>query len=315
MENDEMNTTFMINGGAGRVVSAIPALEKFARLNPNDDFRVVVYGWELLFWSHPVLQKKTFPAGQKGMFESIIKNNKLICPEPYLNYKYYNQQLSLAEAFDEDINRTEDHSDLAPPKLYISSYERSSIKRIIGELKEQYKKSKVVVFQPYGSGIAVVNGRPFDSSHRSLDVDDYLKMVKMLPKDCLVIYFGDPNFRHPMDDVSVDLTKFNPDLRMYMSFISECDYFVGVDSVGQHIARAFNKPGSVIMGSTFESNVSYPGHFRFLRKEGHEPTYSPIRMPGFDNDFADRLNDGIMAFSQEELEKFVNTISLDIYNE
>ena len=37
------NTTFVISGGAGRVVTAIPALEKYHRLNPDDDFKVLIY--------------------------------------------------------------------------------------------------------------------------------------------------------------------------------------------------------------------------------------------------------------------------------
>ena len=43
------NTTFVISGGAGRVVTAIPALEKYHRLNPHDDFKVLVHGWVDLF--------------------------------------------------------------------------------------------------------------------------------------------------------------------------------------------------------------------------------------------------------------------------
>lgn len=312
---EKLNTTFIINGGAGRVVSAIPALEKYARLNPDDDFKVIIHGWELLFWSHPLLQQKTFPVTTKGIFESIVKNNRVVVPEPYMVHGYYNQKLSLAEAFDEEINKTDDHSDIGKPNLYLSTYEKTSIKRIIAEFKEEHKKSKVVVVQPYGSGLQMMNGRPFDPSHRSLDVDDYLRLVKMLGDDVLVFYFGDPMFRHPGDDVSVDLSKFNPDLRMFMALISECDYFIGCDSVGQHMAAAFNKTGCVFMGSTFEKNVSYPDHFRFFRKEGRTPIYNPIRIPGVDADFSDRLNDGIMAFTPEELETIVNTIKREMYDE
>jgi len=32
-----MNTTFLLNGGAGRIITAIPALEKNQKLNPADD--------------------------------------------------------------------------------------------------------------------------------------------------------------------------------------------------------------------------------------------------------------------------------------
>ncbi len=308
-----MNTTFIINGGAGRVITAIPALEKYARLHPQDDFKLLVYGWENLYWSHPILQEKTFSAAQKGLFETIIKNNRTVCPEPYLTYGYYNQELSLAEAFDQEINDTTDHSDLDKPNLYLSTYEQTSIRRIIAEFKEQTKKNKVAVIQPYGSGLQLLNGRPFDSSHRSMDVDHYLKLVKSLSNDCLIFFFGSQDFRHPGDDVSVNLMKFNPDLRMFMALISECDYYIGCDSVGQHMARAFNKPGTILMGSTFEKNVSYADHFRIIRKENRSPKYNPIRIPGVDAEFTDRLNDGIMMFTEKELDKIIETVNKDIH--
>jgi hypothetical protein len=312
---DKMNKTFIINGGAGRVICAIPALEKYHRLNPDDDFRVIVHGWESLYWSHPILQQRTIGVHQKDIFEQYIKPREVVCPEPYYQYDYYNQKISLAEAFDRQINNTDDHGDLSKPNLYLSSYERSSVKRIISEFKEQYKKSKVVVFQPYGSGMQIINNRPYDSTHRSLDVDDYLYLLENINKDTLVLYFGAPELRHPGDSITPDLAKFNPDLRMYMSLIAECDYYVGCDSVGQHMARAFDKPGTIFMGSTFEKNVAYPDHFRIIRREDKQPVYSPIRFGGVDSDFTDRLNDGIMVYSKEDLKRFSEIINMDIYGE
>ena len=91
------------------------------------------------------------------------------------------------------------------------------------------------------------------------------------------------------------------DLRFFMAMISQADAFVGVDSVGQHMARSFDLPGLIIMGSTFEVNVSYPEHFKFYRN-GVKPTYSPIRIGGIDCDFADRANDNIMKFTQSQIE-------------
>ena len=35
------STAFFINGGAGRVITSIPALEKFHEENPDDDFVIV----------------------------------------------------------------------------------------------------------------------------------------------------------------------------------------------------------------------------------------------------------------------------------
>jgi hypothetical protein len=306
----------MINGGAGRVISAIPALEKYAKLNPDNDFNVIVHGWENLYWSHPILQSKTVGVHQKNIFQSFVKNSELICSEPYYIYDYYNQKISLSEAFDREINKTTDHSDLQKPNLFISSYEKNSIIRIINEFKQIHKKNKVVVFQPYGSGINILNGELFDNTHRSLTLEHYIKLGRFLyERDCLIVFFGSNELKHPLDNFSIDLSKFNPDLRMYMSLISQCDYFIGCDSVGQHMARSFNKPGSIFMGSTFEKNVSYPNYFRFFRKENSIPIYNPIRLGGVDSELVDRLNDGIMIFSEKEFENFSQIILKDIYDE
>lgn len=306
----------MINGGAGRVIAAIPALEKFSRLNPKDDFRVIVHGWQDLYWSHPLLQSRTVGIHQKNIFSDYIRDRKLVCPEPYYLHDYYNQKISMTQAFDREINLTQSHKDLKSPKLYISSYERASVRRIIDEFRNIHQKNKVVVFQPYGSGMNLVQGTPYDATHRSLNPDHYLQIAKFLnDRDCMIFFFGPPELRHPGDDFSADLKKFNPDLRMYMSLIAECDYFVGCDSVGQHMARAFNRPGSLFMGSTFEENVTYPRHFRMFRRADRKPVYSPIRLGGVDSDFADRINDGIMDFDQGYLAWCQEVLLKDIYHD
>lgn len=298
-----MNTTFMLSGGAGRIITAIPALEKYHRLYPEDDFKVLIHGWGNLYWSHPLLQNKTFNVEQKGTFDLIIKNSILKHPEPYHRYSYYNQYTSLSEAFDEEINQTNDHSDLDKPNLYCHTNELNTSYKMIQDAKQQKGRQKFCVFQPYGSSIQLVNNRPLDSSGRSLDVDDALKLGYLLSKDYVVLYFGPSELIHPGDNFMLNAKDIpNADLRFYMAMIAQCDLFVGVDSVGQHMARAFNKPGLVIMGSTFEKNVSYPNYFKFFRN-GIKPTYNPIRIGGIDCELADRVNDGIMSFTSNQIEE------------
>jgi hypothetical protein len=303
----ELNKTFVINGGAGRVIAAIPALEKFARLNLDNDFRVLIYGWESLYWSHPTLQQRTYSIGQKGVFDEFIKNSELCIPEPYNRRSYYTQQKSIAEAFDEEINLTNDHSDLGKPNLYVQQTEARAVESILNQKKQEARKDKVIVFQPYGSGIAMLHNRPFDSSYRSLDVDDYLKVAKKLSEHALVVYFGPQEYIHPGDNFTFKPFDLNPDLRFWMTLISQCNYFVGCDSLGQHMARAFDKPGTVIMGSTFERNVTYADHFTIFRN-GLTPTYSPIRIAGIDCEFADRVNDRLMMFTDEQLNSLADSV-------
>jgi hypothetical protein len=306
-----MNTIFAINGGAGRVICAIPALEKYARLNPDDDFKVVVSGWESLYWNHPVLQQRTFGMGHKRLFEDYIKKSKLVVPEPYSIHDYYNQKISMVEAFDREINNTTNHEDLTIPKLHLQKEESLFVKKIMDGAKKEKNLSKVIVFQPYGSAMNLNHGAPNDPTNRSMDPDQALYIAQKLSKHAIVVYFGPNELIHPRDNVMLNLGQMQTDLRLYLSFINEADYFVGCDSVGQHMARALDTPGLVVMGSTFEKNVSYPDYFKFYRKN-QEPVYSPIRIAGIDCDFADRMNSGIMDFSTEQLDEIVAIIAKDI---
>ncbi len=155
----------------------------------------------------------------------------------------------------------------------------------------------------------MVNNRPLDSSGRSLDVDDALQLGHLLSQDSVVLYFGPNEFIHPGDNFMLNAKNIpNADLRFYMAMISQCDAFVGVDSVGQHIARAFDKKGLVIMGSTFEKNVSYPEHFKIYRN-GVQPTYNPIRIGGIDCELADRANDRIMTFNEKHIREIYSIAS------
>lgn len=299
-----MNSTFLIDGGAGRLICAIPALEKYAIKNPDDDFRVLTAAWDEMYTNHPLLQNKIYKAEQKGTFDFHIKHRRMLVAEPYHVHGYYNQKLHLTEAFDKVINNTDDHSDLDKPNLYVSQREIESAKSIIESLKKQKKKDRVIVIQPYGSGMKIENNRPFDPTSRSLDVDFTLKLIHKLSKDNLVLFFGQKEFYHPGDNYSVNFFNNNPDLRMYLTMISLCDYFVGVDSVGQHMARAMNTKGMVILGSTFEENISYPDHFTIYRNNV-KPVYVPIRICQTDCSYAENLNEATMQFTDDDLEKMV----------
>jgi ADP-heptose:LPS heptosyltransferase len=305
--NKLMDTTFIIDGGAGRLVTAIPALEKYAIANPNDDFRVLTAAWESLYWAHPLLQNKTFNINQKGTFDLHMKDRKVVHPEPYQMYQYYNKKQHIIQCFDKYINNTDYHDDLDKPNLYITNSENIAANNIIADAVKKTKKPKVIIFQPYGSGIKVQANRPVDESNRSLDVDFALKLTYNLSRDHTVIYFGEKEYYHPGDRYSVNMFDKGGDLRMYMSLIANCDYFIGVDSVGQHIARAFNKPGTIILGSTLEQNISYDKHFTIYRNR-YMPTYVPIRMSQIDSDFANNLNGNTMLFDDNDIEGIINTI-------
>lgn len=307
-----MNTTFILDGGAGRIINAIPALEKYEKLNPKDDFRVIVHGWEALFWSHPTLQKRVFGANTKGNFEKFIKNNRIFSCEPYRNQRFYTQQINLIEAFDEEINKTTDHSDLNYNCLYLAEFEKGKIKEYIENIKQQRKKRKVIVFQPYGSAVEIVNKMPLDRTNRSFELQDYFKIVQVLSNDAIIFYASLPVFRHPNDSFSISFDEIPFYHRTLMGLIYHCDYYLGCCSVGQHVARAFNKPGLVVMGGTNEINFSYPNHFTIYRKKNRYQKYVPWRLSEVDCEFADRENEGLMKFTDTELNEIISIVKQNI---
>ena len=119
-----MKKVFWIDGGAGRAVAAIPALLKYARLNPDQEWAVLVAAWDFLYWGIPELQDRTYGIDTKGVFDNVVKRaEQIVTPEPYRNPAYFRQEISLVEAFDREINNTTDHSDLGVPKMVFNQQE------------------------------------------------------------------------------------------------------------------------------------------------------------------------------------------------
>ena len=304
-----MKKVFFIDGGAGRVIAAIPALLKYVRLNPTEDCAFLVAGWDYLFWGIPELQDRTYGLDTKGLFDNVIRNaDQIITPEPYRNPAYFRQEISLVEAFDREINNTLDHSNLGVPKLVFNVTEQSVAENTIKDLKNTQKRPKTIVFQPFGRGAKLDRENVVDEESRSLSVKDYLTLTKKLSQRYNMIFFGEPEFQLAADTYAA---KFTCDLRQWAALIAEADYFLGCDSVGQHMARAVGTPGAVIFGSTFPINTSYPDYFKIIDR-GTSKKYSPIRIAGLDVSLSNRLNETSMKFSDKELSDIFTGIVADI---
>jgi len=305
-----MRKVFMIDGGAGRAIAAIPALEKYVKDHPKEEVRIVIFGWDNLLWGNQLLQDITFGENTKGLYDLVLKSaDVIITPEPYRVPGYFRQELSLAQAFNKEINNTDDHTGIGPPNLCLSKAEEKTAANLIADVKNQFKKSKTIVLQPYGRSARVDRGDIIDDSSRGLDSRSYLQLVKKLSTKYNIILFAEKDFHQPEDTFTF---KLESDLRTWAAVIEGCDYFVGCDSAGQHMARAFNKPGTVIVGSTFPINVTYPDWFNVIEKADVLKTYSPIRLCGLDCHLADRYNDNCMSFTEKEIDSIVSAIMADI---
>lgn len=307
MESTRLQTVFYIDGGAGRVIAAIPALLKYHRQNPDRKWCVIVPAWHYLLWSIPELQHRVYDSDNKGVFENhVITAQELITPEPYRLPAYYRQEISLVQAFDREINKTVDHSDLQVPCLAFNKAEIRWATNVIETVKKEQGKNLTIVFQPFGRGARIDAGEVLDDGSRSLSADAFIVLAKKLSVRYNLIFMGEPNFQITTDCYTYKMPA-NTDLRMWAAVIKQADYFLGIDSVGQHMARAVATAGTVLFGSTFPVNTSYPDWFQIMEKV-HSKKYSPIRIAGLDSQLADRFNEGSMDYTDEELQTIYQQI-------
>jgi len=302
-----------IDGGIGRVITALPSLLKYYKNNPEEEWYLSISGWDYVPFGIPELHEISFNPETKGSWEKYYLNaDTVVSAEPYRLPNFYKGKISLAEAYDEIINETDDHSDLEYETLSISNSETRKGQEVIYGAYEKSKKHQTVVINPYGSTAQICPLGVYDDSLRSLPESMFIELSKLLAEDYNVIYMG---YQHllPQDDIE-HLYVPQPDLhiREWMGVISQVDYLVGCDSVGQHIARSTGTQGCVIMGGTDKVNMSYPDYFRTIQRK--KPLYSPMRVSMTQSNFAERLNKDCMNYTEEEILDIYEKIKCDLNN-
>ena len=292
-----MKTIINIDGGVGRIIAAIPALLKYGRLHPDEDWYAMIPGWDIMTWSIPELQARTFNPETKGMFENYYWDaDKVIAPEPYKLPAFYRNEISLREAFDRTINQTEDHSDLPDLTIKLSLDEIIRAKEIIRSVKKDSNK-KIIIFQPYGSTSQYTELGVYDKSMRSINHYMTKKLCEKLIKDYIVI-----SMNEWCQEEGVVTLKPDPDLRTWAAIIQEADYFIGCDSCGQHMAKALGTPASVLIAGTHEVAISYPETFHIIKREGVKFYPGPMRVSNINSMLTEKLNEERNAFTDEEID-------------
>ena len=305
-----MSTIIVIDGGIGRVVAAIPALLKYHKNHSNEEWYVMVHGWDSVFWGFPELQERTFNPNDKSIFKDYFWNaTKIIKPEPYSVPGYYRNEISLRESFDIEINGSTD-SDLPEMQLKLSMTEIRNGHRVIAEAKNHQKKKKTIVIQPYGSTALMCPLEIFDDSLRSIPQKMYLTLVNKLSKDYNIIYMGAKEFH---DNISYK-PEPDPSLRNWAGVIKAADYFIGCDSCGQHFAKAVGQNASIMIAGTHKINVTYPDTFHIIERDC-EFYPDAMRISQIQGQLSSRLNEERIMFTDEEIEDAYQTILKNIGQE
>ena len=129
----KMIKTVMIDGGIGRVVCSIPAVETFSSIN-NYGINVVTS------WLEPYLNNKkirrVYHISHQYLWDDVIKKSELIHPEPYWDHDYYNQKLHLIQAFYKCLG-LEVPKDIPKPNIYLQDMEVNLCKKFLKDVKKE----------------------------------------------------------------------------------------------------------------------------------------------------------------------------------
>tara|TARA_E500000331_G_scaffold324896_1_gene341581 strand:+ start:37 stop:1257 length:1221 start_codon:yes stop_codon:yes gene_type:complete len=299
-----MNKAFFINGGSGRVLCSMPGLEKYAE--KNKDFIIVAESWGELYLANKKLRDHVYFPMNKGLFDDKLKDKKIISPEPYRVNQYFNQKCNLIQAFDIEINELDDVRDTGELQLDLSKKEQIDGYNIVAEVRENLNKDKVVVFQPFGQSSKKEGAFIYDSTGRSFEISNVLQIIDELKKNYGVILMSEieipgwesQGIAHPQ----------GLELNSWLGIINAADYFIGCDSVGQHMAHAVKKPATVVIGSTYPENISYPKNKKFTIIDNGKDRrrYSPIRLTV--DVFTDRNNEDLMVLDGSKVKQIVKSV-------
>lgn len=303
------STAFFINGGAGRVICSLPAFELYEKEHPEDDFIIVCEGGMDFYKGHPTLHNRAYDVNHKGLFEQFLKDRNCVTPEPYRVWEYYNQKCSLSQAFDLLINNA-GVRELPPPRVFLNKSEMVQGANIVEEVKKVTGFDKAIVVQPFGRSVETIGDFIIDGSSRSFQLNNVISLIDALKKEYAVIVMSEvplkltdtDNGKYPVAQPQV------PSIRTWAGVIQVADHFLGCDSVGQHIVKALGKTATVVTGSTYPVNISYPNDpdFDIIDIGEGKRIYSPIRL-AMDEE-RDRLNDECMEMSDKQIKEVLDSV-------
>ena len=303
------STAFFMNGGAGRVIASVPAFELYLKENPQDDFIIVCEGGTDFYKGHPLLSKRVFDHWHKGLFETYIKDRNCASPEPYRVWEYYNQKCSLSQAFDIEINN-KGLRELPKPTLNLNKTEVVGAANVVEEVKKVTGFDKTLVIQPFGRSVENMGDFLVDPTSRSFQLNNIIDIINILKKEYGVIIMSEhpvvvddsPNPKHPVAQPEI------PDMRIWAGIIDIADHFLGCDSLGQHIVKALGKKATIVTGSTYPVNISYPddSNFDIIDVGEGKRVYAPIRLTMEEEQ--DRLNDEVMELSQDQIDTILASV-------
>jgi hypothetical protein len=279
---------------------SIPALELYAKESGDAEFIIVCEGGTDAFKGNPLLDSRAYDIWHKNLFKEKLKEREVVSTEPYRIWEYYNQHCSLSQAFDIQINN-KGIRDLEAPTLHLSKEEILAGRQVVSQVKEKLKKEKTIVIQPFGRGMQYIDRSFVDNTGRSIEFKDFKSLIRKLQElGYAIIIMSEMKFDFSEEKFKDEIAMpENISLRQWAAIIKYADHFLGCDSSGQHLSYSVNTPSTVVVGSTFPINVSYPAceFFNVVDLGMKDREYDPIRITS--DEPTSRHNENIMSMTPE----------------
>jgi len=183
-------------------------------------------------------------------------------------------------------------------------------RKLVNEVKEKIKKDKLLVIQPFGRGIEIIDDTPVDHTARSFEFKDLKTMLKKLEKDYAIVMMSELKIDLKGEGLKNEIAMPEGlNIRQWASMIKYADHFLGCDSVGQHLSYCVGTTTTAIHGSTFPINVSYPGaeNFNVLDLGEADRIYDPIRIT--QEESTNRHNESLMSMDSDIVDYVVGVVN------
>lgn len=238
IETNMTKLAVMIDGGLGRVLCAIPALQE---LNKKHDLIVLTGGWEYAYSGSGLT---VLPLGKPGL-QTILDGYPVVKPEPYWNLDYRAGKANLVEAFFAELN-------LTVPKGEVLPY-NPDLRHMPASI---YSEKPILMIQPHGSG--------GEADSRSMTRKELVDVVNKYRQEYSVFIIG-TEVELKFEDESVQQIK-NIAEPVFIRYMQIADLIVSCDSAGLHIAAAMGTPHVAYLSST--SGVKYYRKTSKIVREG-----------------------------------------------
>lgn len=228
----------IIDGGLGRVICAIPALQELAS---KKELIVLAGGW---FDAYKGSGLNVLPSGLPSTVDSL-NGYKVVKPEPYWELGYRNGELNLVEAFYIALG-------LKPPVDAIPFH--VDTRHVPGVINAPLP---VLVLQPFGSG-GQGDSRSMTMKEINQVIDEYHThySVFVVGKDLPEL---DPGKCVPVKDIKDS---------QFIKYVQNAALFIGCDSAGLHIAAASSNRLKAYVSTT--SGIKYYPNVELIVREGFE---------------------------------------------